>query len=182
MSALVAIDPGFARRGKGCAVAVFAGQTLVRACFERPESVRPESLRVGATHVVWECPQVDARTRTSAPAVIQLAAVGGMLAGMFAGACGCHAEPVAPLAWKGSTPKPVHHGRMWAQLSDDERRVLGGADTLKQIEAAKRRGALDRWGKPGAAYYPAAWLVHNLLDAVGLGLWRLGRWPVRGEP
>lgn len=174
-SVLVAIDPGYAKRGSGCAVAVFAGLSLVRVGFERPECVRPSALAVGADTVLWECPQVDARTRTSAPAVVQLAAVGGMLAGMFAGACGCPCMPISPAAWKGSVPKPVHHGRVWVLLDDREQALLGGASTGVAIESAKRRGALDRWGKPGVAYYPSTWLAHNLLDAVALGLTHLGR-------
>lgn len=175
MSTLVAIDPGYAQRGKGCAVALFAHRALVAVRFERPETVSLAALSIGATDVVWECPQLDARSRVSVPAVVHLAAVGGMLAGMYAGACACRAEGVTPSVWKGSTSKPVHHGRMWALLAPSERALLGGEPTYAAIEAAKRAGGLDRWGRDGASYYPSSWLTHNLLDAVGLGLWRLKR-------
>lgn len=171
---LVAIDPGYAKRGKGCAVAVFDGGVLLAAFFARPETVTRETLCVCAHDVVWEIPQVDARTRASVPAVVTLAAVGGTLAGLFAGAAGCHVSAVPPSTWKGSTPKPVAHGRLWELLQPSERVLLGGADTLARVNAAKQAGALTRWSKPGADYY-GAWLGHNLLDAVGLGLCRLGR-------
>lgn len=175
-SILVAIDPGFAKRGQGCAVAVFRDGRLVDSGFERPERAAPLRWPPPASvRVVWECPQVDARTRVSVPAIVQLAAVGGTLAGMYAGANATHAEPVSPLAWKGAVAKPVAHGRMWALLDERERTLLGGDATLAAIEAAKRAGALSRWSKPGAAYYAASWTMHNVLDAVGIGLWALGR-------
>jgi hypothetical protein len=168
---IVAIDPGYAHTGQGCAVALLDGGRVVRAIFVRPERATAADLRVHADAVVWECPQVDARTRTATQEVVRLAAVGGTLAGMYAGACSAPCYAIAPSAWKGSTPKPVHHARLWAALDTQERDRLGGDSTFRAIEKAVRRGALERWGKPGGAYYPAAFVEHNLLDAVGLGLW-----------
>jgi hypothetical protein len=63
---------------------------------------------------------------------------------------------------------------MWARLDTVERELLGGNATAARIEAAKRAGALDRWARSGGEYY-GAWLGHNLLDASGLGMWRLER-------
>lgn len=175
MSTLVTIDPGYAAKGPGCAVAVFCCGLLSQTYFARPEKVWITPLK-NVYEVVWECPQVDSRSRVSVPSIVQLAAVGGTLAGMYSGACGgATVVPVSPSAWKGSTPKPVHHLRLWRQLRVVEHDLLGGVDTEMAIEAACRKGALDRWGKPGASYYPRTWWTHNLLDAVGIGLWRLGR-------
>lgn len=171
---LVAIDPGYGRRSGGCAVAVFAGVALVRATFERPETVRAETLRCGAREVVWEKPQCDARSRVIAPTLIELTAAGATLAGMFAGACGCACVAVTPSTWKGSVPKAISHGRLWAVLDDHERAILGGADTLAIIESAKRQGGASRW-PAGKTFYPATWNTHNLLDAVALGATRMGR-------
>lgn len=175
MSTLLSIDPGYAARGRGCALAFFEGRTLTRVFFLRPEDACHEALQIGADHVVWECPQVDSRTRGSVPALVQLAAVGGTLAGMFAGSNRCDCEPVLPSTWKGSTPKPVHHARMWRVLQERERELLGGSDTFDRIEAAQRKGALTRWAHRPTGYYPASWLMHNLLDAVGIGFWSLHR-------
>jgi hypothetical protein len=172
---LVAIDPGYAVRDNGCAVAVIDGGLLVSARFLRPEHASSEDLCVGASLVVWECPQVDARTRVSTPHVVRLAAVGGTLAGMYAGACGARCEPVAPSTWKGSAPKPVHHARLWESLYESERILLGGQPTWDRIHEARIAGAKERWAKSGAQYYARGWTLHNLLDAVGIGMWRIGR-------
>lgn len=169
---MIAIDPGFAQRGLGCACALFARGTLMAVWFARPE----HAARIApVTLVVWECPQIDARSRTIAPTLIKLAAEGGTLAGLYAGQHAAQVERVAPSSWKGSAPKPIHHSRLWGALSDGERSLLGGASTLAQIDAAKLAGARDRWGRAGGEYYPAAFSAHNLLDAVGIGMWRLGR-------
>ena len=182
---LAAIDPGYAKRGKGSAVAVFAHGRLQSVDFVRVEALSPgdaaairDTLRaLHVATVVWEEPQIDTRTRASTPAVVHLAAVGGTLAGMLAGMCRevAHVVPVAPSAWKGSTPKPVAHARLWGVLDEREQRLLGGEATRMTIEAAQRAGALARWAREGGSYYPGAWTMHNLLDAVGIGAWALGR-------
>jgi hypothetical protein len=58
---------------------------------------------------------------------------------------------VFPSTWKGSVPKEVHNRRVTALLSPDEVHVLESALCWR------------------FAYR------HNMVDAVGLGLWRLGR-------
>lgn len=175
---MIAIDPGFAARGRGCACAHFVDGRLVSVWFARPEAVAgtPAPTRANVHRVVWECPQVDKRTRGSVPAIVQLAAVGGTLAGLYAGQLAAVVEPVAPSAWKGSAPKPVAHGRMWIALTPAERTILGGDATATAIETAKRAGAKARWARDGASYYPSTFAMHNLLDAVGIGMWRLGRY------
>jgi hypothetical protein len=63
--------------------------------------------------------------------------------------------------------------------------LLGGADTARAIVAACKRGAGDRWSKPGARYYRASELptvrgvriTHDILDAAALNLWDSGRLP-----
>lgn len=176
---MIAIDPGFAVRGRGCACAWFRDGRLVRTWFARPEAFCIAGGIDGIRSVVWECPQVDRRTRASTPAIVQLAAVGGTLAGLYAGYAGARVEPVSPSAWKGSEPKPVCHWRLWAKLDDREREEVAGAAGPERIaaaiDAARRKGALDRWSRDGASYYPASFAKHNLLDAVGIGAWKAGR-------
>lgn len=178
---IIAIDPGYSKRSQGCACALFFGDVLVSTWFERRPS-SPRSLSRGDIHahqmdrVVVEEPQQDERTRGIPPDVIaKLAWEGGTLGAMYAGHFGCEFFGRTPTAWKGGLQKPVHHGRLWDVLSDAERALLGGGATLHEIEAAKERGALARWKRPGVEYYRSGWTMHNLLDAAALGATELGR-------
>lgn len=94
-----------------------------------------------------------------------------------AGRCDPHgtAEWVAPRAWKGTVKKPITHMRVWRNLTTAERAVVAAyakrtpeAIEKKILEACQR---LARTGK--VTEY--SWKLHNVLDAVGIGLWRLGR-------
>lgn len=69
-------------------------------------------------------------------------------------------ETTLPQAWKGGTPKEVHHRRLLSVLSATE---LGTVPT-KRAKGAKRAGS------PNPADFN-----HNILDAVALGLFRAGR-------
>jgi hypothetical protein len=61
-------------------------------------------------------------------------------------------ETVLPNAWKGQVPKPIHHARAREMLSPHEVAVLD-------------------WE---LAHTPKT-DAHNMMDAVALGLWKLGR-------
>jgi hypothetical protein len=95
-----------------------------------------------------------------------------------------------PRQWKGSLPKAVCHLRMWQALSDTERALLGGEQTAKAIANACNRGAKARWKKHANHHYSnrdlpkvpqsstdhvGIKITHDILDAVSLGLWYLGR-------
>lgn len=54
-----------------------------------------------------------------------------------------------PFSWKGNLPKPIHHRRIYAVLTDEERAMLAPVES--------------------AGY------DHNVYDAVALGLWAAGR-------
>lgn len=176
---VIAIDPGYSARGKGCACAL-AVDGLIGACwFARPGEAQPVAfphVPRNTIAVIVEQPQQDERSRGIPPeTLIRLAWDGALLAGLYAGELGCPVVATTPAEWKGSTPKPVAHGRMWEILTPAERAVLGGDDTAAKIAAAKRKGGLDRWGRPGVSYYPRNWDGHNLLDAAALALTYVGR-------
>jgi hypothetical protein len=173
----VAIDPGYAKRGGGCAVATFVGAHLSCAGFYRPEhfsgSVFPR--HGDLDFVLVEQPQYEGgttgrSTKCNPATLMQLSWEGALLAGMYAGAAGCPVIAKTPRQWKGSTPKPVQHVALWAVLSLEEMRILGGAKTGWAIEAACEKGAL----KMGFEY-PSAFVTHNLLDAVAMGCKHIGR-------
>lgn len=173
---VIAIDPGYARKGGGCACALLVVGEIAKVWFDRPVG-GTGPWQIGPIHaVIVEQPQQDKRSRGIPPeTLIRLAWNGALLAGLYAGELGCPVVAVTPSDWKGSTPKPIAHGRMWEILTPVERAVLGGYDTEAKIAAAKRKGGLDRWGKPGVSYYLRNWDGHNLLDAAALALTYVGR-------
>jgi len=59
---------------------------------------------------------------------------------------------IHPRQWKGQVPKEIHNRRVLKQLSSSER--IAYAHGTKGIAPSK---------------------VHNVIDAIGIGLWRLGR-------
>ncbi len=56
---------------------------------------------------------------------------------------------VEPSAWKGQVPKDIHNERVMDSLTEDEKNAI-------------------TWAKQKA-------LCHNIIDAIGLGKWRLGK-------
>jgi hypothetical protein len=169
----LAIDPGYEKKGGGCACARALCGTLEDVWFARAsdvEGVEP------VDHVIVEQPQQDARSWGVPPAVlIKLAWEGAALAGLYAGASGAQLHCPTVSEWKGGEKKPAHHARLWAVLTPAERAVLGGDATHRVIKAACEKGALCRWKLPSDQLYPSSFKTHNLLDAAALLMWALGR-------
>ncbi len=163
---VLAIDPGV----KACACARFdpAGLTCVEFMtapwaghLERPD------------HVIVERPEQDGRSFSARPKDLMALAWAGAA---LAYSVGAPVTEYTPSEWKGQVPKPVQHMRLWLRLTAPERALLGGPATEAVIHAAARKGGLEKWSKPGAAYYPRSFITHNLLDAVALG-----RFHITGE-
>ncbi len=175
----VAIDPG----AKACAVAISDAKALVWVGMVNAFAPDVGCLhRLEAARVIVERPEANGRA-TPPDDLIAITAAGFFLAGLIAGG---PVRAVTPREWKGQTPKPAHHRRLWEALSAAERELLGGAATLAAITAACQRGAKDRWRKPGARYYRASELptvrrttkiTHDILDASALNLYDSGRLP-----
>lgn len=176
MANLVSVDPGMPL----CSAAAFRDSVL-RDVWQPPAG--DVELFDSA---VCELPQVDGRG-VPAQGLIKLAAAGALCAGRLSSG---PVQFATPSEWKGQQKKPIHHGRMWLALTFAERELLGGAVTARAIEAAKARGAAGGWRKPSQSYYRARELAtvdglridHNILDAVALGLWALGRIDRTGKP
>jgi hypothetical protein len=181
MNAILAIDPGVAV--PGCACAAFKDARLLGTWFERVRD-EPLACEIKFGRVIVERPVLQGdRTRAARPQdLMALAWEGAMLAGMYAGrdSTDLIAWPASDTkehgrGWKGSEPKPVQHARLWAALDPAERLILGGDPVERAIMKAREKGALNRWSRPGASYYPRTFITHNLLDAVALGATYLGR-------
>jgi hypothetical protein len=101
----------------------------------------------GGIEVLIECPQVyQQRYLKGDPNdLIQVAITVGRLREAFGAG-----EFVLPHIWKGNASKPIMHGRILRALSREE----NAAFVRGQIAAAHRG---------------------DVLDAIGIGLWRLGR-------
>lgn len=173
------IDPGYSKMGDGCAVARAVQGKLDSVWFERAADFdRRRATRFAEDAVIVEQPQQDARSWAVPPAtLIRLAWEGAALAGLYAGASGAGLHCPTVSEWKGSEKKPAHHARLWAALTEEERRVLGGKTTHDAIKAACEKGALCRWKLPSDRLYPSTFKTHNLLDAAALLMWALGRLP-----
>jgi hypothetical protein len=98
--------------------------------------------------IVCEIPQIY---KTSPGDPNDLVAV-AMVAGALCAAIPCKKiETFWPAEWKGQVPKAIHHKRLMGKLSAAELTIVKEA----KITAGER--------------------VHNILDAVGLGVWHLAR-------
>ncbi len=101
--------------------------------------------------VYIECPKLRPRGEKNPNAVLAVA----RNAGEWGGRClslGCEVVYITPNDWKGSTPKNISHARVWAALSEPEKSVVDKA--LRGMAPGKR---------------------HNVLDAIGIGLWGVKR-------
>lgn len=175
MSSLLAIDSGHPE----CAVAFAERARLVHvATVELDWMPAPAPSRV-----VVEIPTIRGENTPNPEDLLLIAVAGARLAERAA-----RGNPVVeyrPREWKGSTPKPPHHARMWDVLSKSERALLGGDRTHAAILAACKRGAQNAWRKPGARYYRdgefptvgGVKITHDILDASALALYDLKRIP-----
>jgi hypothetical protein len=160
----LAIDPGLSLTG-GTGYALFAGGALpvLTACGlvvpkakrieDRVEEIGIELARrigtVAADEVVIEKMKVYglAKQKGDQGDLIDLAHLGGALL-----CFGTRATLVEPSTWKGQVPKDVSERLVNDNLTMNERALL------------------KRCGVPKSKR-------HNVYDAVGIGLWKLRRWP-----
>lgn len=168
MATLVAFDPGL----RGTGVAVFKDGMLTRCAYVKSPNLRGRGAKawrdMGLAVATWV---FEGSPWSSNPAEVAHEQMQVYRAGLqkgnpndlleLSGVCGWAAallEPESvvsylPRKWKGQVPKDVHHRRIKAEMSEVEHDALH------------------------AAKCPAS-LQHNILDAIGIGLFHLGR--VRG--
>ena len=145
---LIAIDPG----AKVCGFAYFERETLTRARVLRAVDLREMAYEIRCNtvnikaHFVIERPQVYVRGKSKGDPNDLITIA--LVAGMVAGATSQSFEYVLPREWKGQVPKAVHSLRIEKKLSQKE---------IERIEKC-----------------PAS-IRHNAIDAIGIGLWKLGR-------
>lgn len=139
-------------------IAIDPGDQAGVALFEDSKLVRVELVRAAVdrawkwdgptgTKVVCEAPQVRHEDKMKMKHLLTLAVTTGYLIGAM--------QPVSihrvvPREWKGQRPKTVDNQLTLRLLSDQERQVLDRSNVSRGMR-------------------------HNLLDAIGLGLWELKR-------
>lgn len=165
------IDPGVHQ----CAVSTYVGGLLSNYGmydFGSVHLVAPVRGR-RVSLIVVERPEYQGQ-RGRPKDIIDLAWAGARMAYALSSLLSAPVRELPPSRWKGTVPKPQHHARLWDVLTPGERVILGGAKTLSVINRAVAKGIATRWSKPGASYYGAN-KIHNILDAVALGCFDLGR-------
>lgn len=106
--------------------------------------------------LVLEIPRIyPHRSKGDPNDIVQLALTVGEIRGHYRPLV-THLSETYPATWKGQVPKEIHHARVLKVLADDEKKLLD----------AERRKVT----KTNPHGYD-----HNMLDAVGLGLWFLQR-------
>lgn len=160
---LLSVDPGLVC----CGWAYWLDSKLVRCGLSRTKEKTLEarvqahssvfSARFGAgTLLVIEKPEIyQQRFMKGDPR--DLANLAIVVGGIIAAFLGASSYTHFPKEWKGQLPKEVSERRTLSKLSEKEKKVL------KKPEV---------YGEPKTA--PLS-LLHNMVDAVGLGLWKLQR-------
>ena len=155
---LISIDPGV----HGCGVAIWIDSKLQAAGYaaeRRGLRTTAEAVRLFVSQncsprverLVVEVPQVyrPSEQKGDQKDLIDLTFVAGQVAGILENVTRCSTLTVQPREWKGQAPKPVSRARSIAALDADEENAV--------VLPRSRKKQLDVW------------------DAVGIGLWRLGR-------
>lgn len=163
---LMTLDPGL----RGCGIAYFHDDgTLLHAKYLKnpvkkgggPEAwlgflTASEDYRdwnETVDHFVSEFPQVyrAGASKGDPDDLLQLAGIVGVFSANIAAR---EYLAIRPREWKGNVPKDVHHARLTKALDDHERLIV------------------EESAPPS--------LRHNVLDAVGIGLWWLKKQGIRG--
>jgi hypothetical protein len=158
MSVLIAIDTGVAV----CGVAFFHGRTLWDAQVMNTSNLMGMT---GMGRVVVERPRVygGRAKQGDTQDLLDVSYVAGMLVGTASERGATSARAVLPQEWKGSVPKQIMCRRAFARLDIDEKRVVFRALPPGEVDKLEQKiGELSK-------------RTTDLLDAVGIGLWELGR-------
>ena len=143
---IVAIDPGV----KVAGWAIFKKKRLWRCGIARGKQWADtvDALpRLTSEVTVVEHPVAYPRSSVNPNGLIKLGIMAGAAAKAFDA---IEIMMPTPREWKGQTPKAIHNKRVLAKLTLKELKIHNKADVPKS-------------------------LVHNMTDAVGLGLWALNR-------
>lgn len=155
---LLAIDPGVSTGW-----ALFDSARRLHSCgLGAPDPQMPGAL----DEVIIECEQLRGRGEKNPNSILLMARNAGEWFGRFEGFAPTRYIRVAD--WKGQTSKEIDHRRTWSKLAPEEIRALvlgckGLSPRSAPVDAAIREG-LTKADKRA-----------NVLDAIGIGLFGVGR-------
>lgn len=141
---LITIDPGKHK----CGVCTWRDGTLLSAHLldslgELPGFRVNDLYTVGAHLVICELMQVYPGGRHAAD-LVDVSIAGAILCAEYARVG--KVQWTHPRAWKGTIPKDVHHKRLYAGMTQNERTMIESVDCPRSV-------------------------LHNVVDAYGIGKW-----------
>lgn len=151
---LLAIDPGV--HTGWCVLNTSLNPPEIQACGLGLKDLHPILAQIYhmVAGAVIEVPQVYPRSPVPPNDLITLAVTAGRIMGVLEDKYGFTFKEVWPKQWKGSVPKSIHNRRILASLSEANKYHLNRC--LKGFKVAKSN-------------------ENNVIDAVGLSLWYVGR-------
>jgi hypothetical protein len=168
------IDPGVHFH----ACALFRDLELQTVCFVAPETFANNGCPFNVaqlSHLVIEKPVLRGPNGKDPNDCLDVFGAAQLAAGVIRYQGGPAALYVIPEDWKGQFKKPPHHRKVWAELSFSERLIVAtdSGHTTEHIRDKIEKACQTLARTRKVTGY--SWKAHNLLDAVGLGLWHLGR-------
>lgn len=127
--------------------ALFDNKKLIKCGMCEVDNIRDLVYGVMIDEVVIEVPQIYMQRKWKGDPndLIDVAVTAGRVAGQFS-----QVEFVRPRIWKGNRPKDIDNNYTLSQLISKELTILN----ICGVQKSKR---------------------HNVVDAIGIGLWKLGR-------
>ncbi len=158
---LLAIDPG-ANTGW----AVFDSCRRLSACglFDGEKYTSLPAADAGS-RVLVECPKLRPRGEKNPNSILLVARSAGEFGGRYSR---CTVEYLTPNDWKGSTSKGIDHRRTFSKLAPEELRALVSGCLGLSPRSAPINEAI-------AAGLSESDKRANILDAIGIGLFGVGR-------
>lgn len=187
MTATLYLDPGVQKH----ASALFIAGLLFEVSLDSPAAyLEPLSAGsgIGLSELVIEKPQIYPGSDEKDPNdCLDVFGAARLAEGGIRARGGPAAQYVLPREWKGQIDKPPHHARIWMALSAGERTAFArSADQYIKRNKVEKTWPLEEFIAHKIDHACAllaqhgevrqySWQAHNLLDAVGIGLWHLGR-------
>lgn len=162
MGKLLAVDPG---ANQGWAIYTSGRLTACGSGFPPVEALE------GLTECLLERPTSYRGSPVPPAALIILAGRMGIAAGQVLATTGIVADYVEPRTWKGSVTKRTHQPRIWAALDSEEQARCGVAVVAKAPATVRKYDGFADY----LASAPEGANGRDIMDAVGLGLYGVGR-------